>query len=59
MHKKCNNFTVSENKKYLLNRVQQYEKFKETIQFIPGQDGTIEELDFEIEQAKNILDKIS
>lgn len=57
---KCNNFTVSEKQKvFWLNRVQQYEKFKETIQFIPGQDGTIEELDFEIEQAKNILDKIS
>lgn len=57
---KCNNFTVSEKQKvFWLNRIEQYEKFKETIQMIQGQNETVEELNFEIEQAKNILDKIS
>lgn len=56
---KCNNFTVSAKQKvFWINRVEQYEKFKKTINDIPNQEETIKELDFEIKEAKKIITKI-
>jgi len=57
---KCNNFAVSEKHKvFWIDRVNQYESFKETIFNIQKQSVTAEELDLEIKQAKSIINKIS
>lgn len=58
--KNCNNFAVSEKHKvFWVNRVEQYENFKEQIINIPKQQTTIEELNFEINEAKDIINKIN
>lgn len=57
---KCNNFVVSDKHKvFWLNRVQQYEKFKEEITNLPNQNISVEELNLEIAQANNIIGRIS
>lgn len=57
---KCNNFAVSEKHKvFWLECVKQYENFKEVITPISNQELSIQELDFEIEEAKSIIKKIS
>lgn len=53
---KCNNFTVSnKHKVFWLNRIEQYEEFKEQITELPNQSATIEELIYNINEAKQII----
>ena len=55
----CNNFAVSaKHKTFWINRVEQYKKFKETINDIQNQEETIKELNFEIKNAQEIITKI-
>ena len=57
---KCNNFAVSEKHKvFWLNRVEQYESFKNSIFNIGKQSATVDELNLEIKHAKSIINKIS
>lgn len=57
---KCNNFAVSEKHKvFWINRVAQYETFKDNILNIGRQSVTVDELSLEIKQAKSIINKIS
>lgn len=57
---KCNNFAVSEKHKvFWMNRVEQYETFKNSILNIERQSVTVDELNLEIKQAKSIINKIS
>lgn len=57
---KCNNFVVSEKHKlFWLKKLEQNTEFKKEILDLKNQELTIQELDFEIEEAKNILNKIT
>lgn len=57
---KCNNFAVSpKHKTFWINRVEQYEKFKEQVIDLPNQKVTVEELVVEINEALSIINKIS
>lgn len=57
---KCNNFAVSEKHKvFWINRLEQYELFKEQLNSLPKQKDTIEELNYEIRNAISILRKIN
>ena len=57
---KCNNFAVSEKHKiFWINRVEQYEAFKDSVLNIDRQSVTVDELNLEIKQAKSIINKIS
>lgn len=57
---KCNNLAVSEKHKvFWMNRLEQYELFKEQLNSFPKQKDTIEELNYEIRNAISILREIN
>lgn len=56
---KCSNFVVSsEHKVFWTSRVNEYEKFTIEIQELPNQENTVKELKYNINEAKQIIDKI-
>lgn len=57
---KCANFVVSpKHKTFWLNRVEEYEQFKKSINNLPNQQLTVNELQFAINEAQGIITKIN
>lgn len=57
---KCSNFVVSSNNKvFWMNRINEYEKFSNHIKELTNQEMTIKELNYNIDEAKNIINKIN
>lgn len=56
---KCSNFVVSnKHKVFWINRTNEYEKFASEIEKLPNQEITFKELQYNINEAKQIIQKI-